>query len=165
MIILIIFFINYILTKYKNKSRDYKIYNFTFNIFFISLYIFCFIFIFIFIRYKRWGFTLNFLKLYHELYSFITKIEVLHIVLVLQIIYLFFIILLQLKNLFIREVFKRHLHLYFKLLYKNLFEHQKLKKDYLSDISNDIEGIVFHHKFDDRMCKLRKSDFGIKRNK
>ncbi len=28
---------------------------------------------------------------------------------------------------------------------------------------NDIEGIVFHHIADDRMCKLRKSDFGIKR--
>lgn len=27
----------------------------------------------------------------------------------------------------------------------------------------DIEGIVFHHKEDDRMCKIRKSDFGIKR--
>ena len=27
----------------------------------------------------------------------------------------------------------------------------------------DIEGIVFHHKNDDRMCKIRKSDFGIKR--
>lgn len=27
----------------------------------------------------------------------------------------------------------------------------------------DIEGIVFHHKTDDRMCKIRKSDFGIKR--
>ena len=27
----------------------------------------------------------------------------------------------------------------------------------------DIEGIVFHHKSDGRMCKLRKSDFGIKR--
>ena len=32
---------------------------------------------------------------------------------------------------------------------------------YLSKM--DIEGIVFHHKKDDRMCKLRKSDFGIKR--
>lgn len=29
----------------------------------------------------------------------------------------------------------------------------------------DIEGIVFHHEFDDRMCKIRKSDFGIKRKK
>jgi hypothetical protein len=29
--------------------------------------------------------------------------------------------------------------------------------------SNDIEGIVFHHIDDDRMCKIRKSDFGIKR--
>lgn len=28
----------------------------------------------------------------------------------------------------------------------------------------DIEGIVFHHKNDDRMCKIRKSDFGLKRN-
>jgi hypothetical protein len=28
---------------------------------------------------------------------------------------------------------------------------------------NDIEGIVFHHISDNRMCKLRKSDFGIKR--
>lgn len=30
---------------------------------------------------------------------------------------------------------------------------------------NDIEGIVFHHTSDGRMCKLRKSDFGIKRLK
>lgn len=30
---------------------------------------------------------------------------------------------------------------------------------------NDIEGIVFHHKEDERMCKLRKTDFGIKRSK
>ena len=29
--------------------------------------------------------------------------------------------------------------------------------------ANDIEGIVFHHKDDDRMCKIRKSDFGIHR--
>lgn len=29
--------------------------------------------------------------------------------------------------------------------------------------ANDIEGIVFHHRDDDRMCKIRKSDFGIKR--
>lgn len=34
-------------------------------------------------------------------------------------------------------------------------------KTYLSDSTNDIEGIVFHHKSDGRMCKLRKSDFGI----
>lgn len=27
----------------------------------------------------------------------------------------------------------------------------------------DIEGIVFHHKLDGRMCKIRKSDFGIVR--
>ena len=27
----------------------------------------------------------------------------------------------------------------------------------------DIEGIVFHHREDDRMCKIRKSDFGIQR--
>lgn len=27
----------------------------------------------------------------------------------------------------------------------------------------DIEGIVFHHKTDGRMCKIRKSDYGIKR--
>lgn len=34
-------------------------------------------------------------------------------------------------------------------------------KNYLE--KEDIEGIVFHHKKDGRMCKLRKSDFGIKR--
>lgn len=28
---------------------------------------------------------------------------------------------------------------------------------------NDIEGIVFHHRNDDRMCKIRKSDFVIRR--
>jgi len=30
-------------------------------------------------------------------------------------------------------------------------------------LEKDIEGIVFHHKSDQRMCKLRKSDYGIKR--
>lgn len=35
-------------------------------------------------------------------------------------------------------------------------------REYLSKV--DIEGIVFHHP-DGRMCKLRKADFGIKRNK
>lgn len=39
------------------------------------------------------------------------------------------------------------------------FENLKL---YLDQVN--IEGIVFHHKTDDRMCKIRKSDFGIKRN-
>ncbi len=29
--------------------------------------------------------------------------------------------------------------------------------------ANNIEGIVFHHKDDGRMCKIRKSDFGIRR--
>ncbi len=28
----------------------------------------------------------------------------------------------------------------------------------------NIEGIVFHHKSDGRMCKIRKSDFGLKRD-
>jgi hypothetical protein len=36
-------------------------------------------------------------------------------------------------------------------------------KDYLSNPKLDIEGIVFHHKTDGRMCKIRKCDFGIKR--
>ncbi|MFT5450542.1 MAG: hypothetical protein ACI9N9_000019 [Enterobacterales bacterium] len=34
-------------------------------------------------------------------------------------------------------------------------------KEYLGKV--DIEGIVFHHRLDGRMCKIRKSDFGIKR--
>lgn len=36
-------------------------------------------------------------------------------------------------------------------------------KAFLMSDDTDIEGIVFHHKVDDRMCKLRKSDFGVKR--
>lgn len=36
-------------------------------------------------------------------------------------------------------------------------------KNFLADPNNDIEGIVFHHKIDGRMCKLRKKDFKIKR--
>jgi len=36
-------------------------------------------------------------------------------------------------------------------------------KSFLSNPVYDIEGIVFHHKIDGRMCKIRKSDFGIKR--
>ena len=36
-------------------------------------------------------------------------------------------------------------------------------KKFLEDPTNDIEGIVFHHKIDGRMCKLRKKDFKIKR--
>lgn len=34
---------------------------------------------------------------------------------------------------------------------------------FLEDPANDIEGIVFHHRTDGRMCKIRKRDFGIKR--
>ncbi len=34
-------------------------------------------------------------------------------------------------------------------------------KDYLTE--HDIEGIVFHEVGGERMCKIRKSDFGIKR--
>ena len=34
-------------------------------------------------------------------------------------------------------------------------------KAYLSNPLNDIEGIVFRHISDGRMCKIRKSDFGI----
>jgi len=34
-------------------------------------------------------------------------------------------------------------------------------KQYLEMV--DIEGIVFHHKNDGRMCKIRKTDFGIRR--
>jgi hypothetical protein len=37
-------------------------------------------------------------------------------------------------------------------------------KTYLSNTDLDIEGIIFHHKNDGRMCKIRKCDFGIKRN-
>jgi hypothetical protein len=33
-------------------------------------------------------------------------------------------------------------------------------REYIASV--DIEGIVFHHP-DGRMCKLRKSDYGIKR--
>jgi hypothetical protein len=37
--------------------------------------------------------------------------------------------------------------------------------EYLRDALSlmDYEGIVFYHLIDDRMCKLRKSDFGLKR--
>ncbi len=42
----------------------------------------------------------------------------------------------------------------------NDFSYDSLKL-YLSE--KNIEGIVFHHKDDSRMCKIRKSDFGIKR--
>ena len=33
----------------------------------------------------------------------------------------------------------------------------------ISDRKNDIEGIVFHDSKSDKMCKIRKCDFGIKR--
>lgn len=36
-------------------------------------------------------------------------------------------------------------------------------KSFLSNTENDMEGIVFHHIADNRMCKIRKSDFGIRR--
>lgn len=38
-------------------------------------------------------------------------------------------------------------------------------KSMLEDENLDIEGIVFHHVSEGRMCKIRKSDFGIKRVK
>lgn len=36
-------------------------------------------------------------------------------------------------------------------------------RNYLSNPDNDIEGIVFHDMVSDKMCKIRKKDFGIKR--
>lgn len=36
-------------------------------------------------------------------------------------------------------------------------------KSFLSNPENNMEGIVFHHTADGRMCKIRKSDFGIRR--
>lgn len=36
-------------------------------------------------------------------------------------------------------------------------------KSFLSNPENNMEGIVFHHIADGRMCKIRKSDFGIRR--
>jgi len=36
-------------------------------------------------------------------------------------------------------------------------------KAFLGNQDNDIEGIVFYSKIDNRMCKIRKSDFGFKR--
>jgi len=49
-----------------------------------------------------------------------------------------------------------------EVLQVSSFEFEYLK-EFLSDSANDIEGIVFHHKSDGRMCKLRKSDFGVHR--
>jgi hypothetical protein len=40
------------------------------------------------------------------------------------------------------------------------FEFETLRQYLLKE---DIEGIVFHHPSDGRMCKIRKTDFGIKR--
>jgi hypothetical protein len=36
-------------------------------------------------------------------------------------------------------------------------------KNFLSNPDNNMEGIVFHHTDDNCMCKIRKSDFGIRR--
>ena len=36
-------------------------------------------------------------------------------------------------------------------------------KNFLSNPENNMEGIVFHHITDQRMCKIRKSDFGVRR--
>lgn len=49
-----------------------------------------------------------------------------------------------------------------EILFLESLDFEYLKK-YLGDESNNIEGIVFHHKTDGRMCKLRKSDFGVER--
>lgn len=56
------------------------------------------------------------------------------------------------------HLIKHGSHLLHGLVYPLTFDGLK---QYLENV--DIEGIVFHHKLDGRMCKLRKSDFGIKR--
>jgi hypothetical protein len=38
-------------------------------------------------------------------------------------------------------------------------------KSFICDPENDIEGIVFHHKTDGRMCKIKKSNYGVLRHK
>lgn len=45
-------------------------------------------------------------------------------------------------------------------MYLKSFDFESIK-EYLT--VNNIEGIVFHEENGDRMCKIRKSDFGIKR--
>ncbi|MDD5149802.1 MAG: DUF5565 family protein [Flavobacterium sp.] len=49
----------------------------------------------------------------------------------------------------------------YEILYIVDFSYSSIKH-YLSDLSNDIEGIVFHGS-DGKMCKIRKKDFNIKR--
>lgn len=38
-------------------------------------------------------------------------------------------------------------------------------KAFICNPDNDVEGIVFHHKTDGRMCKIKKSNFGVLRHK
>lgn len=57
------------------------------------------------------------------------------------------------------HLFRHGVYLLQGLVYPMTFENLR---DYLEVVN--IEGIVFHHP-DGRMCKLRKSDFGIKREK
>ena len=60
------------------------------------------------------------------------------------------------------EKFKQH------ILIPHGFERVKIIDFSFESIKNtlsllDIEGIVFHHSTDGRMCKIRKTDFGLKR--
>ena len=64
-----------------------------------------------------------------------------------------------------KEKFAEHLLIPHGLELLNLKDFTfKRIKEYLENPANDIEGIVFHDsKGTGKMCKIRKSDFGIKR--
>jgi ABC-type multidrug transport system fused ATPase/permease subunit len=128
------------LYRYKRENYNYKIYNFHWNTFIISIYISVFIILVFIIRVKRVGMKFNIINFYNKLFKYIVTNPFLINMISVLCILITFLILKAVINYFIKEVFKRHLHFYYNKKYKDMREH-------IEKYGTLFSGIVKYHPY------------------
>jgi hypothetical protein len=118
-IFLLIFIIKFLLS-YKNNVIDYKIYNFYYNTFFISIYFLTFVLFLFYIRFSKIGTYFNLKEFLEKFLKLFFENNILLTLNILLLIFVCFILLHKLNNFLINEIFKRHLYLYNKLIAKDV---------------------------------------------
>jgi hypothetical protein len=122
------------LYKYTNKNLNYKIYNFYWNSFIIYIYFLIFIWGIFIMRFKRVGLQMDLIILFNTFKQYIITKEITFIIIIFLSCLIIILLLKHIKNYFIREVFKKHLYLYFNKKYKNILQHIAKKKSIYTDI-------------------------------
>jgi|ERR1700729_479255 len=119
-IIVILCFCLLLILNYKYKNNNYKIYNFKLNAIIIYFYLSLFFCSFFWIRYNHWGFFLDLMFIYQNFFVILQKIPPLYFLILVLCLINAFLLLRLAKQLLLRELFKRHFYLYFKLFYEDL---------------------------------------------